>query len=140
VGLTDRKSSLAGSGYFAASHLRSINHGRSRLLFIESCDLGQPKLARRALNCMLALSVGLTLAGCRTGLYTSSIGPNEYSISGTSPGGMFGGFVGTAPSESAVAEAAARLCPKGYDKIDKDAGTFFEGKYIRWIVKCRYLP
>ena len=102
--------------------------------------LGQLNRPKRALNCMLVLSVGLVLAGCRTGIYTSEVGPNEYSINGTSPGGMYGGFVGTAPSESAVAEAAARLCLNGYDRVDRNAGAFFEGKYIRWIVRCHDLP
>lgn len=84
---------------------------------------------------LLALAC-VPLGGCGTGIYSDAIGPDEYSIRGTSPGGMYGGFIGASPSPDAVKSAAERLCPSGYDKTYDNAGAFFEGKYIEWRIRC----
>jgi hypothetical protein len=83
---------------------------------------------------LLALSV-LFASGC-TPVYVNSIGPDEYSVRGTSPYGMYGGLVGLSPSETAIAAEASAFCPDGYDKTVETGRNLEDGKYQDWHIKC----
>jgi hypothetical protein len=78
----------------------------------------------------------LGLGGCGTPIQFHATGDDEFVISGTSPGGMYGGFVGASPSIEAVKAKAEDLCPGGYEKTSEKSGAFFEGKFIEWRVRC----
>lgn len=88
-------------------------------------------LARRS---VLALS--LLLAGGCTPVYVNSIGPDEYSVRGTSPYGLYGGLVDLSPSQSAIAAEASAFCPDGYDKSVETGWNLEDGKYEDWHIRC----
>jgi hypothetical protein len=90
------------------------------------------RLARRSL---LALPL-LLAAGC-TPVYVNSTGPDEYSVRGTSPYGLYGGLVDLSPSQSAIAAEASAFCPDGYDKTVETGWNFEDGKYEDWHIRCR---
>ena len=79
----------------------------------------------------------VVLSGCRTNIYENyAADRDEWSIRGTSPGGMYGGFIGLSPSPDVVRAEAARVCPTGYDTISEDARPFFEGKVFELRARC----
>jgi hypothetical protein len=78
----------------------------------------------------------LAVAGCGTPIYSGRLGENEYWLNATSPGGMYGGFLGATPSEMALPKKAAEMCPNGYEKLSEERH-FFEGPFIRWEIRCR---
>jgi hypothetical protein len=92
-------------------------------------------VAKSKLKYLAMLMGGFMLFGCGTPVYTIAKGPNEYTINATAPGGMYGGFIGATPSESALTKRAAELCPHGYDKTGENRGSF-EGAYIGWTIHC----
>jgi len=47
-------------------------------------------------------ATALTLASCGTPVYSGRISENDYWLTATSPGGMYGGFFGMAPSETVL--------------------------------------
>jgi len=83
------------------------------------------------------LALALLLAGGCTPVYVNSTGPDEYSVRGTSPYGLYGGLVDLSPSESAIAAQASAFCPDGYDKTVETGRTLEDGKYEEWHIKCR---
>jgi hypothetical protein len=87
--------------------------------------------ARRSL---LALAV-LLMGGC-TPVYVNSTGPDEYSVRGTSPYGLYGGLVDLPPSQGALAAEASAFCPDGYDKTVETGRTLEDGKFEEWRIKC----
>jgi hypothetical protein len=91
----------------------------------------------RAWPTLLLLAL-VALSACRTNIYEGyDSRRDEWSIRGTSPGGMYGGFIGLAPSPEVVRAEAARICPGGYDTISEEARPFFEGKLFELRMRCR---
>ncbi|HXP76178.1 MAG TPA: hypothetical protein VN823_18705 [Stellaceae bacterium] len=89
-------------------------------------------IGRRSL---LVLAIAF-LGGC-TPVYVNSTGPDEYSVRGTSPYGLYGGLVDLSPTESAIAAQASAFCPDGYDKTVETGLNLEDGKYEEWHIKCR---
>jgi len=83
---------------------------------------------------LLALFV-LVASGC-TPVYVNSTGPDEYSVRGTSPYGLYGGLIDLSPSGSAIAAQASAFCPDGYDKTIETGRNLEDGKYEEWHIKC----
>jgi hypothetical protein len=101
---------------------------------------GKPSSKPRNLKWRYFL-LALMLGSCGTPIYESYDHDEDvWWIRGTSPGGMYGGFLGTTPSPDAVRTEAARVCPAGYDTISEKAGSFFEGKYFQLRVRCHQPP
>jgi hypothetical protein len=92
---------------------------------------------RTAVKATIIIAAALMLMGCGTPIYSGRLGEDEYWLSATSPGGMYGAFfLGAVPSETALPEKATEMCPRGYDKLSEQRGNF-EGPYIRWEIHCR---
>ena len=89
----------------------------------------------------LGLTVALALLGGCTPTYVDSVGPDEYTVRGTSLAGMYGGLVGLSPSPQAVMDRAAQFCPNGYDKIsERNSWELAEGSYLEWRIRCHEAP
>ena len=89
---------------------------------------------RRARRSLLALSIVLA-SGC-TPVYVNTIGPDEYSVRGTSPYGLYGGLIDLSPSEGEVMATAEKFCPEGYDKSAETGRNWVDGKYLEWHIRC----
>ena len=86
---------------------------------------------------LCSLGMLVALGGCGTPIDEGhDYKLDEYVIRGTSPGGMYGGFLGLAPSPDAVRAEAARICPTGYDTISETSGRFYEGEEFVLRVRC----
>lgn len=83
------------------------------------------------------LALALLLASGCTPVYVNSTGPDEYSVRGTSPYGLYGGLVDLPPSQSAIAAEASAFCPDGYDKTVEAGWNLEDGLYEDWHIKCR---
>lgn len=80
----------------------------------------------------------LALAGCGSQVETVTVLPDEYEISASPPGGMYGGWVALSPSGDALAKEASVLCPNGYKTVNEELGKgFFTTDYVRWDILCR---